>query len=86
MTSSPNKLGEVFDAHTAAEFKTRDIEATMATMAAKPHVTHIPTMTGGHGHDAVRRFYDTWFIGHGRRTLWSRRCRAQLATPRWSTK
>jgi carboxymethylenebutenolidase len=21
-------------------------------------------MTGGHGHDAVRRFYDTWFIGH----------------------
>ena len=64
MTASPNKLGGVFDAHTAAEFKTRDIEATMATMAAKPHVTHVPTMTGGHGHDAVRRFYDTWFIGH----------------------
>jgi carboxymethylenebutenolidase len=54
----------VFDAHTAAEFETRDIEATMATMAPQPHITHIPTMTGGHGHDAVRRFYDTWFIGH----------------------
>ena len=64
MTASPNTLGEVFDAHTTAEFKTRDIEATMTTMSPKPHVTHIPTMTGGHCHDAVRRFYDTWFIGH----------------------
>jgi carboxymethylenebutenolidase len=64
MTVSNETLGQVFDAHTAAEFQTRDIEATMATMAAKPHVTHVPTMTGGHGHDAVRRFYDTWFIGH----------------------
>lgn len=64
MTGGPNKLGAVFDAHVAAEFKARDIEATMATMAPKPHVTHVPTMTGGHGHDAVRRFYDTWFIGH----------------------
>ena len=36
----------------------------MATMAAAPHVTHVPTMTGGLGHDGVRRFYETWFIGH----------------------
>ena len=21
-------------------------------------------MTGGHGREAVRRFYETWFIGH----------------------
>ena len=54
----------MFDAHTAAEFKTRDIEATMATMSETPHVTHVPTMTGGFGRDAVRHFYDTWFIGH----------------------
>jgi carboxymethylenebutenolidase len=53
----------VFDAHTAAEFQTRDIEATMATMGETPHVTHVPTMTGGNGTDAVRRFYETWFIG-----------------------
>jgi carboxymethylenebutenolidase len=53
----------MFDAHTAAEFKTRDIEATMATMSAAPHVTHVPTMTGGAGREAVRRFYQTWFIG-----------------------
>jgi hypothetical protein len=42
MTANPDKLGEVFDAHVAAEFKTRDIQATMATMAAKPHVTPRP--------------------------------------------
>ena len=33
MTSDPKGLGAVFDAHTRAEFKTRDIEATMATMS-----------------------------------------------------
>ena len=56
-------LGEVFDAHTGAEFETRDIDATMATMTETPSVTHVPVMTGGHGREAVRRFYETWFIG-----------------------
>jgi carboxymethylenebutenolidase len=64
MTADPKHLGAMFDAHTTAEFKTRDIDATMATMSASPHVTHVPTMTGGHGTEAVRRFYETWFIGH----------------------
>lgn len=64
MSADPKGLGAVFDAHTDAEFKTRDIEATMATMGEAPHVTHVPTMTGGHGQDEVRRFYETWFIGH----------------------
>ena len=64
MTSDPEGLGAVFDAHTQAEFETRDIEATMATMSGAPHVTHVPTMTGGSGREAVRRFYETWFIGH----------------------
>jgi carboxymethylenebutenolidase len=64
MASDPKGLGAKFDAHTAAEFKARDIDATMATMSATPHVTHVPTMTGGNGREAVRRFYETWFIGH----------------------
>ena len=64
MSADPKHLGALFDAHTDAEFKTRDIEATMATMGAVPHVTHVPTMTGGHGRGEVRRFYETWFIGH----------------------
>ena len=64
MVSDPKGLGAMFDAHCDAEFKTRDIEATMATMGVAPHVTHVPTMTGGSGREAVRRFYDAWFIGH----------------------
>jgi carboxymethylenebutenolidase len=64
MASDPKGLGAKFDAHTDAEFKTRDIEATMATMSAAPHVTHVPTMTGGAGRDGVRAFYERWFIGH----------------------
>jgi carboxymethylenebutenolidase len=63
MTGKSKSFGEVFDAHTAAEFQTRNIEATMATMGGAPHVTHVPTMTGGHGRDGVRAFYDNWFIG-----------------------
>lgn len=64
MSTDPKQLGAMFDAHTAAEFQTRDIEATMATMSASPHVTHIPVMTGGNGREDVRRFYASWFIGH----------------------
>jgi hypothetical protein len=40
MASDPKNLGAKFDAHTDAEFNTRDIEATMATMAEAPHATH----------------------------------------------
>ena len=47
MTTDRKTFGEVFDAHTFAEFQARDIEATMATMGGAPHVTHVPTMTGG---------------------------------------
>jgi carboxymethylenebutenolidase len=64
VSSDPKGLGAMFDAHTDAEFKTHDIDATMATMGEAPHVTHVPVMTGGHGTEAVRKFYETWFIGH----------------------
>jgi hypothetical protein len=39
VTSDPKALGALFDAHMQAEFETRDIEATMATMSGAPHVT-----------------------------------------------
>ena len=56
MASNPQGLGAKFDAHIAAEFKTRDIDATIATMGNAPHVTHVPTMTGGNGRDNLRHF------------------------------
>jgi len=35
----------------------------MATMVAEPYVNHVPTMTGGVGHDQLKRFYKYHFIG-----------------------
>ena len=55
--------GALFDAHTRAEFQTRDLDATMATMVDEPAVLHVPTATGGVGRDEVRRFYGHHFIG-----------------------
>jgi carboxymethylenebutenolidase len=53
----------LWEAHCRYEFETRDVDATMATMVAEPYVNHIPTMTGGVGHDALKRFYSDHFIG-----------------------
>jgi carboxymethylenebutenolidase len=56
-------LVTLWEAHCRYEFETRDVDATMATMVAEPYVNHIPTMTGGVGHDALKRFYANHFIG-----------------------
>jgi carboxymethylenebutenolidase len=52
----------VFDAHMAAEFELRDIEATMGTMADDPYLNHVAVMTGGRDQAEVRRFYQEHFI------------------------
>jgi carboxymethylenebutenolidase len=57
-------LADVLDDHLAAEFATRDLDATMATMTDDPYLNHVPVMTGGIGRDEVRRFYQQVFIGH----------------------
>jgi carboxymethylenebutenolidase len=44
-------------AHCRSKFDTRDGDATMATMVTTPYVNHIPTMTGGVGHNELKRFY-----------------------------
>lgn len=56
-------LVALWEAHCRHEFETRDVDATMATMVATPYVNHIPTMTGGVGHDQLKRFYKYHFIG-----------------------
>lgn len=55
-------LSALWEEHTAHEFATRDTEATLATMVEDAYVNHIPVLTGGHGKDALRRFYSTDFI------------------------
>ena len=56
-------LVTLWETHCRYEFETRDVDATMATMVAEPYVNHIPTMAGGVGHDALKRFYADHFIG-----------------------
>ena len=56
-------LVALWEAHCKYEFETRDVDATMATMVAAPYVNHLPTMTGGVGHDELKRFYKYHFIG-----------------------
>jgi carboxymethylenebutenolidase len=55
-------LSTLWDQHTLHEFGTRDVDATMKTMVASPYVNHIPTLTGGVGHDELARFYRHHFI------------------------
>ena len=59
----PPARGAQFDAHLRAEFVDRDVDETMATMIERPHVNHVPVMTGGQGREEVRRFYADHFVG-----------------------
>jgi len=61
--SAGRDLGAVFDAHVGAEFVTKDVDATMATMADDPYVWHVPTNMGGDGFESVRAFYSSSFVG-----------------------
>jgi SnoaL-like protein len=60
---SGRDLAALWEEHCRHEFETRDVDSTMATMVAEPYVNHVPTMTGGVGHDELKRFYKHHFIG-----------------------
>lgn len=55
-------LAALFREHLRLEFEARDADATMETMVDEPYVNHVPTMTGGTGHDLLKRFYKYHFI------------------------
>jgi carboxymethylenebutenolidase len=56
-------LSETWDEHMAQEFVHEDVDATMRTMTADPHVICVPVAAGGRGRTAVRDFYSRHFIG-----------------------
>jgi len=56
---SGHDLAALWEAHCRCEFETRDVDA----MTPDPYVNHVPTMTGGVGHDQLKRFYMHHFIG-----------------------
>lgn len=55
-------LAALFREHLRHEFDTKDADATMETMIDTPYVNHVPTRTGGVGHDLLKRFYKYHFI------------------------
>lgn len=56
------QLEALWGAHLDGEFKTKDVEATLATMVEDAFVNHMPVNTGGRGKTALRRFYADVFI------------------------
>ncbi|HEX3497849.1 MAG TPA: nuclear transport factor 2 family protein [Stellaceae bacterium] len=66
--SNRRKLAEPFltlarEEHTAQEFVHKNVDATMRTMTAAPHVICVPPAMGGRGWHEVRDYYARHFIG-----------------------
>ncbi len=59
---TPQELEILWREHLAGEFVSKDVEATLATMAEDASVDHVPVHTGGSGKAALRAFYRDVFI------------------------
>ena len=59
---TPQEMIDLFQKHVDAQMA-GDLEATMATVGASPHLNHVPTMSGGVGRDGVRAFYRDHLVG-----------------------
>ena len=54
LTPAQQRLNDLWEKHLREEFVTRDTEATLDTMVSDAYVNHVPVMTGGLGHQALR--------------------------------
>lgn len=52
----------LFQQHVGAELA-GDLDTTLNTMSADPHLNHVPTMAGGVGREDVRAFYRDHLVG-----------------------
>lgn len=59
---SKHEMLDTFKKHVDAELA-GDLETTMATMTADPHLHNVPSMVGGVGRDGVRNFYKNHLVG-----------------------
>jgi carboxymethylenebutenolidase len=62
LSARQKAMVELWDKHTRSEFEEHSADATMTTMADAPHLTHVPTLTGGVGRKEVQAFYAQHFI------------------------
>lgn len=59
---SKQTMIDLFEKHVGAEMA-GDLDTTMATMTANPHLHNVPTMIGGVGYEGVRNFYRDHLVG-----------------------
>jgi len=62
LASAQQTLSSRWDDHVKYEFATRNTDHTLETMVADSYVNHVPVMTGGVGHEELRKFYSKRFI------------------------
>ena len=62
LSKSQQEMLAQFQAHVDAELR-QDVEATLATMSANPHLYNVPTMEGAVGSAAVCEFYSRLLPG-----------------------
>ena len=62
LSAQQEAMVALFQRHVEAELA-GDLDTTMATMTADPHLNHVPTMAGGVGPAGVRAFYRDHLVG-----------------------
>jgi len=62
LSEKQERMVALFEKHVGAELA-GDLDTTMATMSANPHLNHVPTMAGGVGQAGVRAFYRDHLVG-----------------------
>ena len=62
LSEQQSQMVATFERHVGAELN-GDLDTTMATMSADPHLNHVPTMAGGVGQDGVHAFYRDHLVG-----------------------
>lgn len=62
LTPERQAIVDLVDRHVRAEFELHDVDLTMSTMTAAPHLNHVPVMTGGRDRAEIQNFYARQFI------------------------
>jgi len=58
LTLEQSEIAKQFQAHINAEIE-GDLDTTLSTMTANPHLNNIPTLIGGIGYEGVKSFYSS---------------------------
>jgi carboxymethylenebutenolidase len=62
LSAEQEAMVALFQQHVGAELA-GDLDTTMATMTAEPHLHNVPSMIGGVGREGVRAFYRNHLVG-----------------------